>query len=279
MDNLELMYKEKTRLSEVVNSYAVSSFNDFKMLSALSAVIVAWKPISESMNTSANALGSLLIGFLVINVTITLIGLLNLLKQSVMNFYLDEIQILENEIRSKLTDTETFQVTSNWNSKGKYRQLKVSTTFYRLFSLVTIILPTVILIYSSLSGCDFRMIYVDNDKEKEKIVEQFQSVFDSKKKDCDLLVVHSASSPKKWTIAGFNEERLFKRLVIDDPSSELSEELKKEPNSMDKIVKLVTSKLSLTRSTCTWIYPLIYIILASLLSHLYFKTSELVNAR
>lgn len=150
-DKLKLLYKEKVRLAKVANSYAVSSFNDFKMLSALGVLLIAWKPISENLNTGENTSGLLLVGFLVINLTITLIGLLNLSKQSAMSFYFDEVQILEEEIRNILvkSNSKAFHVVDNWNSKGKHKQEKIAKRFTFLFSFVTIILPTVILILYS----------------------------------------------------------------------------------------------------------------------------------
>ena len=114
IDKLELKYKEKVRLAEVANTYAISSFNDFKLLSAVGVILVAWKPILEKMGSGTDN-SQLLIGFLAINITMTMIGLFALLKQSVVNFYFDEIQILEEEIRNELYEgkTNTLQVIEN----------------------------------------------------------------------------------------------------------------------------------------------------------------------
>ena len=81
----------------------------------------------------------------------TLIGLFALLKQSVVNFYFDEIQILEEEIRNDLYGgkTNTFQVIENWKSKGKHKQRKVAALFYLLIFVITLVFPTVILFNSS----------------------------------------------------------------------------------------------------------------------------------
>ena len=97
-------------------------------------------------------------------------------------------------------------------------------------------------------GCDLRMMSAINDNEQQKIIQEFQSEFESKKKECAVLIVHSISTSNKWTIAGFNDEGLFKNVLINDPSSELSIELKKKPANKSKIVELATSQLGRTLS-------------------------------
>lgn len=94
--------------------------------------------------------------------------------------------------------------------------------------------------------CGFRMMKVNNDTELKERVKEFYSEFESKKKECAVLIVNSTSVPDKWTIAGFNDKEGFKRLLIDDPSSDLLVELKKVPTNENKIVELVTSNLGLT---------------------------------
>jgi hypothetical protein len=147
---VELKYKEKVRLAEVANTYAQSSFNDFKMLSALGALLTAFKPILEGLGAKTNDPDLLLIGFLAINVTITLVGIFNLLKQPAINFYFDEIQILEEEIRNELNDTKesSFQTVKHWKSKGSDTQKKIAILFFGLISFVAFVFPTVILYFS-----------------------------------------------------------------------------------------------------------------------------------
>jgi hypothetical protein len=94
-------------------------------------------------------------------------------------------------------------------------------------------------------GCNFRMMSVSNENEQQNVVQEFQSEFESKKKVCAVLIVHSASAPDNWRIAGFNDEGDFMSKLIDDPNSELSIELKKKPDER-KIIKLVTSSLGRT---------------------------------
>lgn len=106
--------------------------------------------------------------------------------------------------------------------------------------------------------CIFRMKLVSNDNEQNKIIEEFESEFDTKKDECAVLIVHSTSAPEKWTIAGFDDEKLFRRLLIDDPNSELSIEIQKGPLNKNKIIELVTAQIGITlkKKQCFVISPI-----------------------
>ena len=80
-----------------------------------------------------------------------------------------------------------------------------------------------------LYGCGLRMRSVCNEEEQNKILDEFKSEFESKKKECPLLIVNSASVPDQWMIAGFNDVEQFQHKFIKDTSNELSVEWKKKP--------------------------------------------------
>jgi hypothetical protein len=67
--------------------------------------------------------------------------------------------------------------------------------------------------------------------------------FESKKKECAVLIVRATSASEKWTIAGFSDAGEFRTV---DPSHELSQELKKEPINKSRIVELAVSSLGRT---------------------------------
>ena len=98
-------------------------------------------------------------------------------------------------------------------------------------------------------GFGLRMMSVSNDEEQQKIIKEFHSEFESKEKEkeCEVLIVHSTSFPDEWTIVGFNKGE-FKRLLINETSSELLVELKKEPANKSKIFEMVSSKLDFTHT-------------------------------
>lgn len=94
--------------------------------------------------------------------------------------------------------------------------------------------------------CDLRMIVVPDSNTEDEMIRKFRMEFKSKKKECAVLIVRTTSDSEEWTIAGFSDAGLFRTVVIDDPSHELSEELKKEPINERRIVELATSSLGRT---------------------------------
>ena len=155
-EKLEYKYKEMVRLAEKADEYAKSSFDDFKMLSAL-GVLLAWKPLSDMFVKESGDI--LLVGFLAILFVIVFIGFYGLLKQSVAIFYLEEIQAFEKEVRDELNDenTNTFRVAENWNKRGSKTQRKIAVRFYYLFYFVLIIYPVAIL---SIDNIIFAFVYL-----------------------------------------------------------------------------------------------------------------------
>ncbi len=96
--------------------------------------------------------------------------------------------------------------------------------------------------------CNFCLclMVASDDNTKEEMIRKFKMEFESKKKECAVLIVRAPGEPGKWTIAGFSQGGEFRTVVIDDPSQELSKELKKEPINESRIVELATSSLGLT---------------------------------
>jgi hypothetical protein len=87
---------------------------------------------------------------------------------------------------------------------------------------------------------------------KEEMIRNFKMEFESKKKECAVLIVRATSDSEKWTIAGFSDAGEFRTV---DPSHELSQELKKEPINESRIIELATSNLGRTLNTKEWIDP------------------------
>ena len=146
---LEFKYKEMVRLSEVLEHYSRSSFDDFKLLSAV-GVLLAFQPASSFFEINNDIF--LLVGFLAILFIISFIGFYGLMKQSIAIFYLGEIAKFEKEFREQLhngnTDVESFKVAENWKNIGSKKQREVARIFYFVFYLVIILFPTGVL-YSS----------------------------------------------------------------------------------------------------------------------------------
>ena len=141
---LEYLYKEYVRLSDLCDSYAKSSFDDFKLLGAIGALL-AWKPIADLATASPFIV---LLGFLAILFIVAIIGTRDLLKQSLINYYLSQIKLYEEEIRGILAhpDVPTFCFAVNWESWSQQKHLPVTSRLYLLIILTVTVLPSIILV-------------------------------------------------------------------------------------------------------------------------------------
>jgi hypothetical protein len=89
------------------------------------------------------------------------------------------------------------------------------------------------------------MVESDGNKQDE-MIRKFKMEFESKKKECAVLIVRATSNSEKWTIAGFSDAGEFRTVVIDDPSYGLLEELKKMPTNKGRIIEYATLILGRT---------------------------------
>ncbi len=87
-----------------------------------------------------------------------------------------------------------------------------------------------------------RIEYTNSNKEKERIIDNFQKEFDKKRELGVVLAVRDTSSNDKWTITAPNKKTPFKAIVIDDSNSVFSMTLNKKPITWDdKFLKLSSS--------------------------------------
>lgn len=93
--------------------------------------------------------------------------------------------------------------------------------------------------------CDLRLMMASRGNTEADIIERFKEEFESKKKQCAVLIVRATSDSEKWTVAGFNDVGQFRTEVIDDPNHKLWKELKRKPIK-SRIVYLATSVLGRT---------------------------------
>lgn len=106
---------------------------------------------------------------------------------------------------------------------------------------------TLRIIAQEMERCHIRLLVASDCSNEEELIRKFETEFESRKRACAVLIVRAASDSEKWTIAGFSDAGEFRTVVIDDPSHELSKELKKERIDESKIVELATSSLGRTR--------------------------------
>jgi len=158
--SLEYVYKEYVRLSERCASYVQSSFDDIKLF-GVGGLAFAWKPIVDYLKpdkidktgqidkidkTDQSLL--LFYGFLTILIVVIIVGIFNLLKQSLVIYYLKHLRAYEKEIRADMGEIN--KVAFEWTeSYSKWRKKIVIRIFVHLqivVCLAVIVFPIVILI-------------------------------------------------------------------------------------------------------------------------------------
>lgn len=155
---LEYLYKEYARLSNAVEERVKSLYDDFKLLGALSASVLVWKPISDLLSTSNANFNSdlaLFLGFLGIEAVIGIIGAYTLTKHSDAWYLAHTLQSYEvtiNQLIEGSEDSNFFAFYSGMN------QLKYITATYKTAYLLlscsircpAIVFPFIMLCFTNL---------------------------------------------------------------------------------------------------------------------------------
>jgi len=150
LDRLEYLYREYVRLGDAIDSLARSSFDDFKLLGAIGALL-AWPPLATSDLFDESGSGNVLfVGLVAILFIVTIIAVRDLLKQSVIRFY-QELGQLEVEIRKELHlgEDAAFRYASAWPEWERRRQRPIILRFQLLFIAVLVPFPTLVLALES----------------------------------------------------------------------------------------------------------------------------------
>ncbi|MBK8552078.1 MAG: hypothetical protein IPL53_13860 [Ignavibacteria bacterium] len=134
-NSIEYTYKEYVRLSERCASYVESSFADIKLYAAI-GTILTWGPISDKFFSNDPRI--LFTGFVAIYTVITVLTIYNIIKQSLVVYYLQTLPLYEDEIQKKLgTGKKIF----NWSETYlKWRKEKVIKIYLHLVPITFLIL-------------------------------------------------------------------------------------------------------------------------------------------
>lgn len=149
---LDYLYKEYVRLSQQAEEYIRSAFDDFKLMGVIGASIALWKPIVDVIvlaNPRIDYSGLLFLGFLSLLLIIAIIGFWNLIKQSFIIFFADNLQGYEEELRKELHELQSSRVFSlNLEKEAKLlASYRVTfTAFLSIFALTTTFIPFLILL-------------------------------------------------------------------------------------------------------------------------------------
>ena len=149
--SLDYVYKEYVRLSERCASYVQSAFDDIKLYSAC-GLVLAWKPIVDTnFFDQANKSLALFLGFLALLLVVIILSIFNLLKQSLIFYYLKLLRAYESEIRAELgkSDTVAFEWTKSYPQWRKKVFLKIFLHLLLVFGLTIIVFPIIILVLQS----------------------------------------------------------------------------------------------------------------------------------
>ncbi|MEH1847756.1 MAG: hypothetical protein V7L25_22940 [Nostoc sp.] len=160
---LEYLYKEYVRLNEKAKEYIKSAFEDLKLMGVIGATIALWKPIVDVIvlaNPKIDRSGILFLGFLSLLLIVAIIGFWNLIKQSFIIFFADNLQGYEEEIRKELKEVDDSRV-FNFNLEKETKLIESYRTtfaaFLIVFAIATTFIPFIILLSTNIY---YAIIYI-----------------------------------------------------------------------------------------------------------------------
>lgn len=110
---LDILYKEYTRLSNIAMEHYKMIYEDIKLFGAIGAAAILWKPLSDFIASSQKTIDSdsiLLIGFVGLEILLGIISCLNLLKQANVWHFVRHLKAYEIRINQLLSETESSQL-------------------------------------------------------------------------------------------------------------------------------------------------------------------------
>ncbi|HEX7289517.1 MAG TPA: hypothetical protein VF250_00180 [Conexibacter sp.] len=144
---LDYLYQQYTRLSTNTDAFIRGSFDDFRMLAAIGALL-AWPPLADSKLFEGDSSDFVLFaGLLAILFVVAALLTRDLLKQSIIRFWIHELRHIEQEIRREFGDVEAhvFRHGDHWVSWEArwYRPLLAHSAL--VFGLILLGFPVVVL--------------------------------------------------------------------------------------------------------------------------------------
>ncbi len=149
-EKINFVFSEYVRLQNVLNSYANSSFADFQLLAAI-GFLLAWGPLSKTISDiggqEVDKKRMLFFGFVALAFVFFIIATRDLMKQSIIYFYLQEIQKYEPLVQAKARQTTKglFAMSTNWKQWCSSTHFPVSMHFKGLMLLFVLAFPTALL--------------------------------------------------------------------------------------------------------------------------------------
>lgn len=154
---LDYFYREYSRLSDKAEEHIKSSFDDFKLLGAIGAIVVLWKPIVDTVispNLKLDYSKILFLGFVSLLLVIEVIAFLNLVRQSYIYFIVYNLQHYEKRIKTELneelSESQIFSFNTKKNSSEYLNSIHLPYAVVVVISVIAVaFIPFVILLYWS----------------------------------------------------------------------------------------------------------------------------------
>jgi len=150
METIELLYKEYSRIHSVIDSYAASSFSDFKMLGAV-GLMMAWEPFANRLTgakiNDTHSSKVVFLGFVAIFFIIAIIASRDLMKQSIIAFEISQIGYYEAAIRqhASLEGFGVFDMATPWKAWAKEVHGPISMSFRLIVITLSVGFPVFVL--------------------------------------------------------------------------------------------------------------------------------------
>lgn len=155
----EHLYKEYSALSTRIDTYATGSFDDIKLLGAVGSVI-AWQPIWKKFKPTDSSM-TLFIGFAVILLIVTVLEYWNLLKLSLIRFYMARMVEAEKELLelANRSNVQSFHVGRKWATWSESMHRSLSFQYQVLYYGTVAFIPPVSL-YMTTEKAKFALGYL-----------------------------------------------------------------------------------------------------------------------
>ncbi|MBP0624985.1 hypothetical protein [Cupriavidus consociatus] len=143
----EFLCKEYFSINDRIASLTASSFEDFKLLGVVGAIF-AWLPIAKSFEQLQNP-AIIFFGFMAISVIVSVIDARDLLKHSLVRFYLQQLEYVETEILLlvKRENDKVLHGARNWPAWLAKKHGRLVNLFQYIVHGFVIIFPAITLFY------------------------------------------------------------------------------------------------------------------------------------
>lgn len=145
----EHLYKEYSTLSARLDAYTASSFDDFKLLAVI-GLVFAWEPVTKQFS-KLDAPYILWLGFSAIALVVAIMECRDLLKHSLIRFYLQRLIEIEEELL-ELADRQSakgFHTARSWPAWYSSRHIHLISYFQKFLYGTIIGVPFCILAAST----------------------------------------------------------------------------------------------------------------------------------